>query len=235
MIIGYARTSTGHQEAGLEHQVLTLQNLGCEKIYQEQVSSIYDRDELKQAINSLQEGDTFVVTKLDRLARSVEHFIQISKILEAKKVNLRILDIGLDSSSPTGKLILNIMAAVAQFEREVMLERQRIGIDKARREGRLRGNVLPPEKEKMLERVIAQYDPMDESSLSISEMASLCGVSVATVYKKLKKYRPELLTRRRATKALVIQNVFNGDEAKYQKFREFDRRRQLLRKVIKES
>lgn len=230
MIIGYARTSTWRQEAGLEKQLEVLENFGCEKIYKEQVSSIYDRDKLKEAINSLQEGDIFVVTKLDRLARSVEHFIKISKLLEEKKVNLRILDLGLDTFSPTGKLILNIMASVAQFEREVMLERQRVGIKKAQQEGRMRGNTLPPEKEKMLIRTIEQYDPMDESSLSIGEMASLCGVCPATVYKKLKVYRPDMLTRRRATKALVIQNVFGGSEEAYNRFQETDRKRRKLAK-----
>ena len=100
MIIGYARTSSKHQEAGLEDQIDQLRKVGCEKIFSEQVSSVAQRDELDRALDFAREGDTFVVTKLDRLARSVANFLEIQKFLAEKSVNLRILDLNLNTSTP---------------------------------------------------------------------------------------------------------------------------------------
>lgn len=139
MLIGYARTSTLEQEAGLEAQVRDLTTLGCERVFQEQVSSVAVRDQLEAALKFARKGDTLVVTKLDRLARSVIHMGEIVSQLEAKGVALRIEAMGVDTGTPTGKLMLNVLASVAQFEREMMLERQREGIAKAKGEGRYKG------------------------------------------------------------------------------------------------
>jgi DNA invertase Pin-like site-specific DNA recombinase len=139
MLIGYARTSTLEQKAGLEAQIEALRAIGCEKVYQEQTSSVAARAQLRAAVEFSREGDTLVVTKLDRLARSVRHLGEIVDELEGKKVGLRVLDLGLDTSNATGKLMLNVLGAVAQFEREIMLERQREGIAKAKAEGRYKG------------------------------------------------------------------------------------------------
>ena len=141
MIIGYARTSTLEQEAGFEAQIKALTEAGAEKIFQEQVSSVQQRAELMRALEFAREGDVFLVTKLDRLARSVEHLIQITDTLERKKVTLRIQNLNLDTSTPTGKLMLNVMGSIAQFEREIMLERQREGIAKAKADGKYKGRV----------------------------------------------------------------------------------------------
>ena len=108
MIIGYARTSSKHQEAGLEDQIDQLTKIGCEKIFSEQVSSVAQRDELDRALDFAREGDFFVVTKLDRLARSVANFLEIQKSLAAKSVNLRILDLNLDTSTPMGEMVLGV-------------------------------------------------------------------------------------------------------------------------------
>ena len=134
MLIGIARTSTIEQIAGLEAQVKALEEYGCEKVYQEQVSSVAEREQLNLALDSLRSGDKLVCTKLDRLCRSVKHLGEVIDLLNAKDASLVILDMGgtsVDTSSPTGKLILNVMASVAAFEREMMLERQREGIAKA--------------------------------------------------------------------------------------------------------
>lgn len=139
MIVGYARTSTVDQEAGFEAQLRALKDAGAEKIFQEQVSSVQQRAELQRALEFVREGDVFLVTKLDRLARSIEHLIGITEALERKKVVLRILNLNLDTSTPTGKLMLNVMGSIAQFEREIMLERQREGIAKAQAEGKYKG------------------------------------------------------------------------------------------------
>ena len=139
MIVGYARTSTVEQEAGFDAQLRALKEAGAEKVFQEQVSSVQQRAELMRALDFVREGDVFLVTKLDRLARSVEHLISIVDTLERKKVTLRIQNLNLDTSTPTGKLMLNVMGSIAQFEREIMLERQREGIAKAKAEGKYKG------------------------------------------------------------------------------------------------
>ena len=109
MLVGYARTSTLDQAYGLEAQREELSRLGCENIFAEQVSSIGKRPELERAIEYCREGDALVVTKLDRLARSVRHLGEVVDALEAKSVGLKIVDLGLDTSTATGKLMLNVL------------------------------------------------------------------------------------------------------------------------------
>ena len=138
-VIGYARTSTLHQDAGLDAQLRQLEALGCDKVFSEQVSSVADRARLATALEYVREGDTFVVTKLDRLARSVAHLVEIVGGLERKGVALKILDLGMDTSTPTGRLMLTVIGAIAQFEREIMFERQREGIAAAKADGKYKG------------------------------------------------------------------------------------------------
>jgi len=139
MIIGYARTSTIEQEAGLEAQLRDLKAAGCERTYQEQVSSVAERPELDKVLTIARDGDVVVVTKLDRLARNVQDMWAIIKRIEAQGAAIKILNLNLDTSTETGKLMLTIMGGVAQFERGMMLERQREGIAKARADGKYKG------------------------------------------------------------------------------------------------
>lgn len=145
MLVGYARTSSAGQVAGLEAQERELRAAGCDRIFSEQVSSVAKRDELDQALDFVREGDAFIVTKLDRLARSVTHFLNIVARLKAKKVALRILSVAgnqpLDTSSVIGKLLLSVLDAVVEAAREIMLERQREGIARAKAQGRYKGRV----------------------------------------------------------------------------------------------
>ena len=141
MIIGYARTSTTDQLAGFEAQHRDLAAAGVAKVFSEQVSSVGERQQLEAALDWVREGDVFVVTKLDRLARSVASLVQIVEKLEAKGVALRILNVGIDTGTPTGRLMLTMLGAVAEFERGIMLERQREGIAKAKAQGRFKGRV----------------------------------------------------------------------------------------------
>jgi DNA invertase Pin-like site-specific DNA recombinase len=139
MLIGYSRTSSVEQVAGLDEQTRLLGATGCTKIYKEQVSSVAVRAQLDAAISYAREGDTLVACKLDRLARSTSDLLSIVATLEGKNVALRILDFGgtdVDTQSATGRMLLTIMAAVAEAERAMMLERQRIGVAKAKAEGR---------------------------------------------------------------------------------------------------
>ncbi|WP_428031463.1 recombinase family protein [Ancylobacter sp.] len=141
-LVGYGRTSTAEQEAGLDAQRRDLEAAGCGRVFVEQASSVGVRPVLAQALDYVREGDTLVVTKIDRLARSTVNLWELVKELDAKKVALRVLNLGgepVDTRSSTGKLILNIFSGFAQFEREMMLERQREGIAKAKAEGRYTG------------------------------------------------------------------------------------------------
>ncbi|RWD74799.1 recombinase family protein [Mesorhizobium sp.] len=139
-LVGYARTSTTDQKAGLEAQLRDLTGAGCAKVFREELSSVAaKRPELERALDYVREGDTLIVTKLDRLARSVADLVEITARLRAKSVALRILAMNLDTGTPTGKLMLNLLGSIAEFERELMLERQREGIAKAKAEGKYKG------------------------------------------------------------------------------------------------
>ena len=140
--IGYARTSTLDQLAGLAAQERDLGAAGASRIISEQVSSLANRPGLTDCLAALQSGDVLMVTKPDRLARSTGHLLSIVDDLEKRGIGLVILSMGgerLDTRNPTSKLILTIMGAVAAWEREVMLERQKEGIAKARRAGKYTG------------------------------------------------------------------------------------------------
>jgi DNA invertase Pin-like site-specific DNA recombinase len=139
VIVGYARTSTSEQVAGFEAQERDLKAAGVEKVFKEQTSAVGPRPQLEQALDFVREGDMFVTTKGDRLARSLAELIRIVDRLEKKKVGLRILAMGVDTTTPTGRLMLNVIGSVAQFEREIMLERQREGIAKAKSAGLYKG------------------------------------------------------------------------------------------------
>lgn len=118
MLIGYARTSTLEQKAGFEAQITALKGAGAERLFQEQVSSVAQRPELEAAIDYVRSGDTIIVTKLDRLARSTRDLWAIVDRLEMKDASLRILDLGgdsVDTRSASGRLMLNVFSAMAQW------------------------------------------------------------------------------------------------------------------------
>ena len=140
MKIGYARTSTLDQVAGFEAQIRDLEALGCEKIFREQLSSVADhRPQLEQCLDFIRDGDTLIVTKLDRLARSVADLLRIVERAKAKGAVLEVQGLGRFNGDASSQLLLNVLGAVAQFERQVMLERQREGIARAKQEGKYKG------------------------------------------------------------------------------------------------
>jgi DNA invertase Pin-like site-specific DNA recombinase len=177
MLIGYARTSTLEQKAGLETQRESLTAIGCDRLWEEQTSSVGVREALRAALSFSREGDTLVVTKLDRLARSVRHLGEIVEELEGKGVGLRVLDLGLDTSTATGKLMLNVLGSVAQFEREMMLERQREGIAKAKAVGKYKGR-RPTAREKAQE-----VRQLLSEGVSKREVAQRLSISERSVYR----------------------------------------------------
>ena len=181
MKIGYARTSTVEQVAGLQGQERDLRAARADKVYSERVSSVAKRDQLETAIDFCREGDTLIVTKLDRLARSMAHLVTITQQLEKKGVTLNILAINLDTSTPTGKLMLNLLGSIAQFERELMLERQREGIAKAKAEGKYKGRV--PTAQRKASDVIK----LKAEGLKAEEIAQRLEISRASVFRVLKR------------------------------------------------
>jgi len=179
MIIGYGRTSTIEQVAGLEAQIRDLKAAGAEKLFRENVSSVAPRKQLEAAIESAREGDTLIVTKIDRLARSVRHLCEIVDRLQAKGVAMRILNMNLDTNDATGKLMLQIIGSIAEFERSIMLSRQLEGIAKAKAEGKYRGGI--PTARAKAEQVFALVDAgrtREASWESASEASSAsCGLA----------------------------------------------------------
>jgi DNA invertase Pin-like site-specific DNA recombinase len=183
MIIGYARTSTADQQAGLEAQERDLLAAGCEKLFSEKTSSKGPRPKLQAAMEFLREGDTLIVTRPDRFARSTEDLLRMVREIEDKGANLRILSMNLNLKDATSKLMLTVMAAVAEFEREIMLERQREGIAKAKRDGRMgRPTALTPDT------VAAVWGALQQG-LSERDAAAASGASRGTV-QRVKRLDP---------------------------------------------
>ena len=182
-LVGYARTSTTDQKAGLEGQLRDLRGVGCHKVFSEEVSSVdkANRVELERALEYVRTGDTFIVTKLDRLARSVADLVKITARLEEKGVGLRVLAMNLDTATPHGKLMVNLLGSIAQFERELMLERQREGIAKAKADGKYKGR-KPVEAEKAEEVVRLRYEDK-----TVEEIVAMTGVGRTTVFRILKE------------------------------------------------
>jgi DNA invertase Pin-like site-specific DNA recombinase len=179
MHLGYARTSTVEQEAGLEAQQRDLKAAGVDKVFVEQASSVAARAQLELALDYLRDGDLLTVTKLDRLARSISDLCAIVKRIEAKGASLRILGMGLDTSTANGRLMLNVLGSVAQFEREIMLERQREGIAKAKGEGKYLGR--KPTARAKSEEVRA----LAAAGMTRQTIATKLGMSERSVYRVL--------------------------------------------------
>lgn len=188
MIVGYARTSTVEQQAGFDAQVRELEKAGCESenIFREQVSSVAERAQLKAALNYVRKGDVFVVTKIDRLARSITNLMEIIGALERKKVAVRILDPSMDTQTPTGRLMLTLLGGIAEFERAIMLERQREGIAKAKGEGKYKGR--KPLAGVIVENVLK----LDRAGIDKDSIAKQLGIGIASVYRILAKQKSEV-------------------------------------------
>ena len=177
-IIGYARTSTVEQEAGLAAQVAELRAAGCAKVFSEQVSSVdAKRPERAAAMDYLREGDTFIVTRPDRLARSTTDLLNTVQGLTERGVTVRILSMDINTATATGKLLLTLMGGIAAFERDLMLERQRHGIAAAKAAGKYRGR--QPTARALSTRVLA----LGAEGKGVAEIATSLGISRASIYR----------------------------------------------------
>ena len=182
ILVGYARTSTFDQQAGLDAQIRDLKAAGCEEIFSEQVSAVAQRDRLKEALRFVRRGDTMVCCKPDRLARSTTDLLRIVDDLDRRGVGLIMLSMGgqqIDTRSPTGKLMITMLAAIAEFERGLLLERQREGVAKAKLDGKYKGR-KPTARAKATEVV-----KLNAEGLQRTEIARRTGIGVASVYRVL--------------------------------------------------
>ncbi len=185
-LIGYARVSTASQDLALQRDAL--ERAGCDRIYDDTGSgSIRHRPELDACLDYLRAGDTLVVWRLDRLGRSLRHLIETIGDLEQREVGFRSLTEGLDTTTAAGRLTLHIFAALAEFERALVLERTRAGLEAARARGRLGGRptMMSPEK------LAAARALRESGELTMEEIASLLGVSRATLYRRLAVREPQ--------------------------------------------
>lgn len=182
--IGYGRTSGLEQVAGLEAQLRDLREAGCEKIFSEQVSAVGRRPQLEAALDFIREGDQLICTRLDRLARSTHHLLEIADRVKAKNADLHILNLGADTSTATGKLIFTIIGAISSFERELMLERQREGVARAKALGKYKGR-KPTARARSAE-VIA----LKGQGVRPVDIARQLGIGRASVYRVLSTGSP---------------------------------------------
>src|SRR2546425_4173629 len=147
MLIGYARVSTNDQETAT--QVAALKAAGCERIYREKASGgRWDRPELHRLLDQLRERDVLVVWKLDRLSRSLRDVLTIMERLGEGKAGFRSLTEAIDTTTPAGRIMMQMVGAFAEFERAMLRERTKAGLDSARREGRIGGSrpTISPQK-----------------------------------------------------------------------------------------
>lgn len=178
MLIGYARVSSSGQS--LDIQLEALKEAGCEKVFSEKVSgrSTRDREQLAHALDFVREQDTLIVTRLDRLARSVGDLHRIVERLTDKKVGFRCLNqSGVDTDSSTGKLMLAILGAVAAFENDIRKERQAEGIAKAKAEGRYQGRPATIDPARVRE--------LRQQGLGAAQIAREMQIGRASVYRAL--------------------------------------------------
>jgi DNA invertase Pin-like site-specific DNA recombinase len=179
-IVGYARVSTVEQNADGQLDALTA--AGCERVFTDRASGkLARRPQLDAMLDYVRSGDVVVITKLDRLGRSVANLVELMAHLERRGVDLRVLRQGIDTSTPAGKLTFHIFAGIAEFERELISERTREGLAAARARGRKGGrrSVLSAPKVEHARKL------RDGGEHTMTEIAELVGCSRATLYRAL--------------------------------------------------
>jgi len=184
--IGYARVST--QDQNLEMQLDALQTAGCEKIFQEKASGIKsDRPELAAMQQLLRKGDVIYIYKLDRLGRSLKHLLEMTSDFEKRGIGLVSINDHIDTTTAQGRLIFNIFASLAEFERDLIRERTKSGLEAARARGRKGGRSRGLSKEAEKKAMLAQT-LYNERKLGVNKIAADLEISKMTLYKYL-RYR----------------------------------------------
>ena len=178
MLVGYARVSTDEQN--LDLQVDALKSAGCGRIFQDQCSgSIDDRSGLSELLKFVREGDVLVVWKLDRLGRSLKHLIRTVDELQARGVGFKSLQEAIDTTTPGGKLVFHVFAALAEFERDLIKERTKAGLESAKARGRIGGRpkAMDPTKVRLAQAMLK------EPGTPIEVICRTLQVSKSTLYR----------------------------------------------------
>lgn len=186
MRIGYGRVSTEDQVLDAQRDALAA--AGCEQIFLDTASGkLARRPELDKALLVARSGDQLVVTKLDRLGRSLEHLIALSKDLEARGVDLMVLEQGIDTSTSVGRMFFQILGAIAEFERALISERTKAGLAAARARGRVGGRrrKLGPRQARLAQELYDEVGPDGRRVHTVAEIAAELGVSRPTIYRYL--------------------------------------------------
>ncbi|WP_407476777.1 recombinase family protein [Elizabethkingia anophelis] len=184
MKIGYARVST--QDQNFELQEDALKKSGCELIFKEKVSGAKaDRLELGKLIEHLRKGDIVVVYKLDRLGRSLKHLLELVDLFNRKEVGLQSISDSIDTTTPQGRLFFNISASFAEFEKDLIRERTKAGLDAARSRGKKGGRRHGMSKEAEQKAILAETY-YKEGKMSVIEISKEIGISKMTLYKYLR-------------------------------------------------
>ena len=186
MRIGYARVSTRDQHPQAQSDALTA--AGCEQVFIDKASGkLARRPELDKALLVLRDGDQLVVTKLDRLGRSLDHLIELSKDLQARGVDLVVLDQGIDTSTAVGRMFFHILGAIAEFEHALMSERTLDGLAAARARGRTGGQrpKLTPRQAKLARQMYDETGPDGRRKYTVQQIADEFAVTRPTVYRHL--------------------------------------------------
>lgn len=196
--LGYARVSTGDQDAQLQHDAL--QAAGCYRIFTDTASgALQSRPELDKLMDQLRPGDTLVVWRLDRLGRSIRHLIDQLSDLQDRGIEFRSLQENIDTSSPGGRLVFHIFASLAEFERDLIRERTNAGLAAARARGRTAGRppLLTKEKLSTARKLYEQQD------MTVAQIGEVLGVSRTTIYRALRRdSESSPPVRRRSTKTV---------------------------------
>jgi DNA invertase Pin-like site-specific DNA recombinase len=194
LLIGYARVSTQEQNLALQRDAL--ETASCERVFVEKASGAQrDRPELQAAIDYMRDGDTLVVWKLDRLARSLKQLIETVEDLGQRGIGLRSITESIDTGTSGGKLIFHIFGALAEFERSVIRERTRAGLKAARARGRVGGRPAVLQDNDLAEARALLRDP----DISVAQVAKRLGVAESTLYRYLPGGRAALADRAEVT------------------------------------
>ena len=188
MLVGYARVSTQDQNPAL--QLDALNGAGCGKVFTEKASGVLrERPQLKAALDYVRAGDTLVVWKLDRLARSIKQLIETVEEMGERKIGLRSLTEAIDTTTAGGKLVFHVFAALAEFERGVIRERTKAGLEAARERGKLGGR--PPALK--ASDLAAAKAMLRDPEITVAEVAKRLGVVPSTLYRHLPKARSTVM------------------------------------------
>jgi DNA invertase Pin-like site-specific DNA recombinase len=182
MLIGYARISTSEQDTKV--QVAALESAGCEFVFREKASGgRWERPELHKLLGQLRKGDVLVVWKLDRLSRSLRDVLTIMERLQEKKAGFRSLTEAVDTTTPAGRMMMQMVGAFAEFERAMLKQRTKAGLDAARKEGRIGGRrpKLKPQQQKEIVKLVTM------GKKTAADAARLFGVHPATVSRLLQR------------------------------------------------